>query len=102
MLKTVEGVINEDGTVALLEAVDAPKGQRVLVTVLAEAPADVPPPPWTIDWDDPQAVSERIAQARKSIREGRGYTIEQAKERIERSYAEKVRALTVAPGTPNV
>ena len=73
MLKTVEGVINEDGTVVLLEAVRAKEGRRVLVTVLEEAPAQVPPPPWTIDWDDPEAVAERIARARESIRAGKGY-----------------------------
>ena len=32
-----------------------------MATVLEEVVTEVPPPPWAIDRDDPEAVSERIA-----------------------------------------
>ena len=40
MPRTIQAVIDEQGTVRLLEAVKLPAGQRVLVTVLDEAGAE--------------------------------------------------------------
>ena len=102
MLKTVEGVIKEDGTVALLEGVEAVEGQRVLVTVLKEASSEVPLPPWTIDWNDPEAVRERIAQSRESIRAGEGYTLEEAEAKVEQWYREKTGKSTPEPAKTHV
>jgi hypothetical protein len=43
MIQTVEAVIDEDGTVRLLEQVRLPEARRALVTILEEGPAeDVP------------------------------------------------------------
>ena len=39
MLRTIEAVIDENGNVRLLEAVQLPVGRRALVTVLDEAGA---------------------------------------------------------------
>lgn len=41
MHKTIEGVIEADGTVRLLEPVEGGRVRRVLVTVLEEEPEDV-------------------------------------------------------------
>jgi hypothetical protein len=41
MYKTIEGVIEVDGTVRLLEPFEGGRVRRVLVTVLDEAPEDV-------------------------------------------------------------
>jgi hypothetical protein len=42
MIRTVEGVIGEDGTVQLLETVPLAGAKRVLVTILDEQPAVYP------------------------------------------------------------
>jgi hypothetical protein len=39
MIRTVEAVIDEDGTVRLLESVRLPEARRALVTILEEVPA---------------------------------------------------------------
>lgn len=39
MIKTVEAVIDENGQVRLLEAINLPAARRALVTILEEAPA---------------------------------------------------------------
>ena len=38
MIRTVEAVIDEEGVVHLLEAVQLPQARRALVTILEEAP----------------------------------------------------------------
>jgi hypothetical protein len=38
MARTVEAVVDEDGTVRLLERVDAGRARRALVTILEEPP----------------------------------------------------------------
>lgn len=42
MIQTVEAVIDEQGKVRLLEAIDLPAGRRVLVTVLDDEPVGHP------------------------------------------------------------
>jgi hypothetical protein len=42
MIRTLEGIINEDGTVRLLEGIRLPAARRALVTVLEEEPAGQP------------------------------------------------------------
>ena len=42
MIRTVEGVIGEDGTVQLLEAVPLTGAKRALITILDEQPAVFP------------------------------------------------------------
>ncbi len=39
MIRTVEAIIDERGSVHLLEAVDVPAARRALVTILEEEPA---------------------------------------------------------------
>ena len=39
MIQTVEAIVNEDGTVRLLEIVSLPEARRALVTILEEGPA---------------------------------------------------------------
>lgn len=39
MIQTVEAIVNEDGTVRLLETVNLPEARRALVTILEEEPA---------------------------------------------------------------
>ncbi len=40
MMRTVEAIIDEQGTVRLLENVDLAKARRALVTILEEEPAE--------------------------------------------------------------
>ncbi len=39
MIRTVEAIIDEQGTVRLLESVDLPNARRALVTILEEEPS---------------------------------------------------------------
>ena len=45
MIKTVEAVVDEQGTVRLTEHVDLPCARRALVTILDEEPAVLTPEP---------------------------------------------------------
>lgn len=40
MIQTVEALIDENGSVSLLEEIHLPAARRALVTILEEAPAD--------------------------------------------------------------
>ncbi len=40
MLKTIEAVIDQDGTLRFLEPIQLPKFRRVLITILNEEPTD--------------------------------------------------------------
>ena len=42
MIRTVEGVIGDDGVVRLLESVSLPSPRRALITILDEQPAIYP------------------------------------------------------------
>ena len=42
MMRTVEGIISEDGTVRLLEALPVTGTRRALITILDEQPANYP------------------------------------------------------------
>jgi hypothetical protein len=42
MIRTVEGVIDKDGVVRLLETIPLPGARRALVTILDEEPAGFP------------------------------------------------------------
>jgi hypothetical protein len=42
MLRTIEAVIEEGGTMRLLESVDLHSARRALVTILDEEPAELP------------------------------------------------------------
>jgi hypothetical protein len=42
MIRTVEAVIDERGTVRILEPVRLPSTRRALVTILEESPANIP------------------------------------------------------------
>jgi hypothetical protein len=42
MIQTIEAIIDEDGSVRLLENIELPAGRRVLVTVLNDEPAAHP------------------------------------------------------------
>jgi hypothetical protein len=53
MLRTIEAVIEPDGTVRLLEPVDIPRAQRALVTLLPHDPVPETPA-------EPQSERERI------------------------------------------
>jgi hypothetical protein len=61
MIKTVEGVIDKDGVVRLLEKVPLPGARRALVTILDEEPAGVLSEPALLseaalaeDWNRPE------------------------------------------------
>lgn len=57
MLRTIEAVIEPDGTVRLLEPVDIPRAQRALVTLLPQDPV----PEYTPESPaEPQSERERI------------------------------------------
>jgi hypothetical protein len=57
MLRTIEAVIEPDGTVRLLEPVDIPKAQRALVTLLPHDPVPEHTPETPAE---PQSERERI------------------------------------------
>jgi hypothetical protein len=61
MIKTVEAVVDEQGTVRLTEHVDLPCARRALVTILDEEPALLTPEPALLseralaeDWNRPE------------------------------------------------
>lgn len=60
MLRTIEAVLEPDGRVRLLEAVDVQQPRRVLVTILEEAAesehlaALLSEPALAADWDRPE------------------------------------------------
>jgi hypothetical protein len=60
MLQTFEAIIDEQGNVRLIEPVELPTGQRVLVTILESPFSDVPEtallsePALAEDWNRPE------------------------------------------------
>jgi hypothetical protein len=63
MIRTIEAVVDESGTVRLLEAVSLPGARRALVTILEEPPVEVPvevnetallSEPALADWNRPE------------------------------------------------
>jgi hypothetical protein len=40
MLQAIEGIIDEDGKLRILENINLPKSRRVIITILDEAPSD--------------------------------------------------------------
>lgn len=61
MLKSIEGIIDEDGKLRLLENVDLPRSRRVILTILDEEPSDdvvnlalLSEPALARDWDKPE------------------------------------------------
>ena len=60
MIQTVEAVVDESGSVRLLEAVKVPGARRALVTILEERPTQVDEVAWLSeaalaeDWSRPE------------------------------------------------
>ena len=61
MLKTIEAVIDQDGTLRFLEPIQLPKFRRVLITILNDEPTDemtnlalMSEPALAKDWERPE------------------------------------------------
>jgi hypothetical protein len=61
MLQTIEGIIDQNGKLKILDKVKLPKSRRIIITILNEEPADdevnlalLSEPALAQDWDRPE------------------------------------------------
>ncbi len=61
MLQTIEGIIDKNGKLRILEKVNLPKSRRVIITILNEEPSDeatnlavLSEPALARDWERPE------------------------------------------------
>lgn len=61
MLKTFEGIIDQDGKLRILDPIPLPRSRRVIITILEDEPTDVTPdlallsePALAREWEQPE------------------------------------------------